>query len=39
MTLTMNQLRKVVRENKGFLFVVFGMIFMRSALADWYVVP
>ncbi|MBC3880438.1 signal peptidase I [Undibacterium sp. LX40W] len=32
-------IRQLVRENKGFLILVFGMIFMRSALADWYVVP
>jgi signal peptidase I len=32
-------LRKSISDNKGFLFFVFGMILMRSAVADWYSVP
>lgn len=32
-------LRKLVADNKTFLLFVAGMILMRSALADWYVVP
>lgn len=35
----MLKLRKLVAENKGFLFFVFGMILVRSAVADWYGVP
>ncbi len=31
--------RKLIADNKTFLFFVAGMILMRSALADWYVVP
>lgn len=31
--------RQLIADNKGFLFVVFGMILMRSAFADWYMVP
>lgn len=31
--------KKLVADNKGFLLFLVGMIFMRSALADWYVVP
>lgn len=31
--------RKLIADNKGFLLFLVGMIFMRSALADWYVVP
>ena len=31
--------RQIFSENKGFLFFVAAMILMRSALADWYVVP
>ena len=31
--------RKLVADNKAFLFFVAGMILMRSAFADWYVVP
>jgi signal peptidase I len=31
--------RKLLAENKGFLLFLVGMILMRSALADWYVVP
>jgi signal peptidase I len=29
----------LVRENKGFLFFLFAMIMVRSAVADWYGVP
>lgn len=35
----MLKLRKLVTENKGFLFFLFGMIIVRSAVADWYGVP
>jgi signal peptidase I len=31
--------RQLVADNKGFLMFVVGMILMRSAIADWYVVP
>lgn len=31
--------KKLVRNNKGFLFFMLGMLLMRSALADWYRVP
>lgn len=31
--------KKLVADNKGFLLFLLGMILMRSALADWYVVP
>lgn len=31
--------RQLIADNKGFLLFVFGMIIMRSALADWYLVP
>lgn len=32
-------LRNRIAENKGFLFFMFGMIMVRSAVADWYGVP
>jgi signal peptidase I len=32
-------LKKLAADNKGFLFFLFAMILMRSALADWYRVP
>ncbi len=32
-------IKKLVRDNKGFLFFMLGMLLMRSALADWYRVP
>lgn len=32
-------IRKTLSENKGFLFFIFAMILMRSAVADWYGVP
>ena len=32
-------IRKMFADNKGFLIFLVGMILMRSALADWYVVP
>jgi signal peptidase I len=35
----MQRIRKLVAENKGFLFFLFGMIIVRSAIADWYGVP
>ncbi|MFZ6747768.1 signal peptidase I [Undibacterium sp. Ren11W] len=31
--------RKLFAENKGFLLFLVGMVLMRSALADWYLVP
>ena len=35
----MPNIRKLLRTNKGFLVFLFGMLMMRSAFADWYVVP
>ncbi|RZI41254.1 signal peptidase I [Herbaspirillum sp. HC18] len=35
----MRGLKKLVTDNKGFLFFLFGMILVRSAVADWYGVP
>lgn len=35
----MLRLRKLIADNKGFLFFLFGMIMVRSAIADWYGVP
>jgi signal peptidase I len=32
-------MRKLAAENKGFLVFLVGMILMRSALADWFLVP
>lgn len=32
-------IRKLAAENKGFLVFLAGMVLMRSALADWYLVP
>lgn len=32
-------IKKLIRENKGFLAFLFGMLLFRSAIADWYVVP
>lgn len=32
-------MRKLAAENKGFLVFLLGMILMRSALADWFLVP
>ncbi len=32
-------LRTLVADNKGFLIFIFCMLLMRSALADWYLVP
>ena len=32
-------LRKLVANNKGFLIFIFLMVLMRSAFADWYLVP
>jgi signal peptidase I len=33
------KLKKLIARNKGFLFFLFGMIMVRSAIADWYGVP
>lgn len=35
----MLNLKKWITENKGFLFFLFGMVVVRSAIADWYGVP
>jgi signal peptidase I len=35
----MLNLKKWMAKNKGFLFFLFGMVFVRSAIADWYGVP
>ena len=35
----MRSIKKLIAENKGFLFFLFGMIVVRSAIADWYGVP
>lgn len=35
----MQRIKKLITENKGFLFFLFGMIVVRSAVADWYGVP
>lgn len=35
----MAHIRKLIRENKAFLFFLFAMIMVRSAIADWYGVP
>jgi signal peptidase I len=35
----MLKLRKLIAENKGFLFFLVGMLVVRSAVADWYGVP
>ncbi len=35
----MNSLKKLVWNNKGFIALMAGMLFFRSAIADWYVVP
>jgi signal peptidase I len=35
----MLKLKKWAAQNKGFLFFLFGMIVVRSAIADWYGVP
>ncbi len=35
----MQRIRKLIANNKGFLFFLFGMIVVRSAVADWYGVP
>jgi signal peptidase I len=32
-------IKKLCRENKGFLAFLLGMLLFRSAVADWYVVP
>ncbi len=32
-------IKKLFRENKGFMAFMFGMLLFRSAIADWYVVP
>ncbi|MBI1835542.1 MAG: signal peptidase I, partial [Burkholderiales bacterium] len=33
------RVRQLLADNKGFLLFVAAMILMRSALADWYLVP
>jgi signal peptidase I len=35
----MQRIKKLIAENKGFLCFLFGMIVVRSAVADWYGVP
>lgn len=35
----MRNIGKLIAENKGFLFFLFGMAVVRSAVADWYHVP
>lgn len=35
----MQRIKKLITENKGFLFFLFSMIVVRSAVADWYGVP
>ena len=35
----MRNIRKLIAENKGFLFFLFAMFVVRSAVADWYGVP
>lgn len=35
----MLNVKKLIAENKGFLFFLFGMFMVRSAVADWYGVP
>lgn len=35
----MRNIRKLIAENKGFLFFLFAMFAVRSAVADWYGVP
>ncbi|WP_370529103.1 signal peptidase I [Undibacterium sp. KW1] len=33
------KLKKLLAENKGFIVLMLGMVFVRSALADYYIVP
>lgn len=33
------RIKKLIADNKGFLFFLFAMIIVRSAVADWYGVP
>jgi len=35
----MDKIKKAILGNKGFIALMFGMLFFRSAIADWYVVP
>jgi len=35
----MNSVKKIISNNKGFIALLAGMLFFRSAIADWYVVP
>ncbi len=35
----MQRIKKLIAENKGFLFFLLGMVVVRSAVADWYGVP
>jgi len=33
------KLKKLIADNKGFIVLMLGMVFVRSALADYYIVP
>jgi len=35
----MNTIKRIILGNKGFIALMLGMLFFRSAIADWYVVP
>ncbi len=35
----MLKIKKLIADNKGFLFFMFGMLVFRTAIADWYGVP
>jgi len=35
----MNTMKRMILGNKGFIALMLGMLFFRSAIADWYVVP
>lgn len=35
----MKNVKKLILGNKGFIALMLGMLFFRSAIADWYVVP
>ncbi|HCN87946.1 MAG TPA: signal peptidase I, partial [Oxalobacteraceae bacterium] len=35
----MLNVKKLIAQNKAFLFFLFAMIVVRSAIADWYGVP
>lgn len=32
-------IKNLLAKNKGFIFLLFGMLLFRSAIADWYIVP